>query len=627
MESANSEKLFFRGVLLTTIMFLVVACANTISQSTTQTAEVASSWTPTRTLSPTPSPTETFTPTPTITPTPTLVPINVQTWNQVKPVQVYGDGEILNVSWSADGSLMAVCFNHAIRIYDANGWTELTRISSVERLGHCALAPDGDVVVSSLTESKTIAMWNPTNGLLVRQISGLKGSATYITFSPDGKRLYTTGFGGINVWNPADGMLLRNFPRGGSGQLEVSSDENIAVSLTNNGGFSAWSLADQESEKQLNRVDSMQTNATGIVLHPDGNQIAFGLGDGHIVIWDLGKEKEIKSFTPDECKKNDEDWQGYVFLQVAFFNQGRGLAVSCHDTIVAFDIESGKTLWQNSLSNVKTLSYNPTREVLTAIVQSDESTAVILFEANSGKRLNTLSHVSLPRCLGQNEPEPFYQYMTKIWSGYRSPNEYLQFFSIPGLDTHWTGPVSISPNKSWIAFGYFPQKDPASRAFYVTGRRGDIKNAKVKLENLSVWIDKGETFIKSVGFSQDSKLVTAYGGGRLRTWRLPSGELVSDLSFADVQDERYNPGFDYIQAILYTSDGLILAMSNNSILYGADPIAGKWLGKTDLPYADIHNMAVHPTDALFATSTCSSFGWSMWEFQSDRVVVVWGVVP
>lgn len=73
-----------------------------------------------------------------------------------------------------------------------------------------ALSPDGDFMAIA-EEDETIQLWNIHEGKTSWKVE-LDGSVTQVLFSPDGKRIYSTGGDNwIREWDAATGHLLKKF--------------------------------------------------------------------------------------------------------------------------------------------------------------------------------------------------------------------------------------------------------------------------------------------------------------------------------------------------------------------------------------------------------------------------------
>ena len=89
--------------------------------------------------------------------------------------------------------------------------------------------PDGKGLVSS-SRDKTIKLWNPQTGQLIRTLEGNSADVFAVAFKPDGLMLASGGFDkSLRLWNPQSGKLIRT--------LEGHSGPVVALAFSPDGRF------------------------------------------------------------------------------------------------------------------------------------------------------------------------------------------------------------------------------------------------------------------------------------------------------------------------------------------------------------------------------------------------------
>lgn len=130
-------------------------------------------------------------------------------------------------------------FSEAKTLIGHSGW-----IRSV------AISPDGQTLVS-VSEDKTIKLWNLNTGQLLRTLTGHSDKVTSVAISPDGQTLVSGSLDKkIKLWNLNTGQRLRTLDVRTSQGLIVqvsaiafSADGQTLVSGDETGTLKIWRLA------------------------------------------------------------------------------------------------------------------------------------------------------------------------------------------------------------------------------------------------------------------------------------------------------------------------------------------------------------------------------------------------
>ena len=132
-----------------------------------------------------------------------------------------GKGEITsNISYSPDGTRIAIASNAGIWIYDAGTGDELNLLTGhTARVGSVAFSPDGATLASGgrTRDDPTIRLWDAHTGEHKRTLESKGNYVTSLAFSPDGSTLASGTSGGaslektISLWDVSTGEHLRTF--------------------------------------------------------------------------------------------------------------------------------------------------------------------------------------------------------------------------------------------------------------------------------------------------------------------------------------------------------------------------------------------------------------------------------
>ncbi len=138
-----------------------------------------------------------------------------------------------------------------------------------------------------------------SEGKLVHELTGLKGSVRAAAFSPRGDRLATTGdSGGVKIWDTASGAGVIAFgstpPTSGKPapfeRVAFASDGEI-VTAAADGGLARWSFTG--SWGVIRTLGPHRFRVLALDFSPDGTLLATGGGEpsasGEVMLWEVGK--------------------------------------------------------------------------------------------------------------------------------------------------------------------------------------------------------------------------------------------------------------------------------------------------------------------------------------------------
>ena len=210
------------------------------------------------------------------------------------------------------------------------------QIATIERWVTQGAEYDG----ASPSEDWTAAL-HKTQSVEVPETYPVAVPITALAFSPDGRRVATSGFHEINLWNSADGSLV--------GRLRPLSERIYDLAYSPDGHWLATAAGDPG---QYGAVKLWKAEADGsatpardlaeesdcffaVAFSPDGKRLAAAGSDRTIRIWESETGAEVARI---------EDHADWIF-DLAFSADGKRLASASRDkTSKVFDVEKGESL-------------------------------------------------------------------------------------------------------------------------------------------------------------------------------------------------------------------------------------------------------------------------------------------
>ena len=464
--------------------------------------------------------------------------------------------EIHVLAWSPDGrSLLATSFHNG----DCLAWNAadgklLRKVPIRGQFG--AFAPDGKRLAGTRADLDGIAIWDVETGKEVRKLTGFKGDADTLAWSPDGKRLACSGAAGVRVWEVETGKapFQRKDDLESCSFVQWSPDGRaLAVGLSARRGVAVVEVAAD------GKLRGLQDFGTSIAAwSPDGKTIARA--SDFLRLYDaatgkrlqsLGEAGYLKSFawspTGPALATNDEDSQtllrgvdtGEVFATLkgsssplAWSPDGKTAVTGGPDHVLILWESSGKM--RGTLSghqgNVSVVAWSPDGKRLAS--SSSEEKRVRLWDAERGAQI---------RALG-----PFAGPAEKVrWS----PDGRLVAFNVPGVGWHFwdvTKNQLVNDPKQWkVARLHFA---PDGRTALVLPKGADTYRLR-DLDEGKEHAQLPSTRPQPPAWSPDGRLLAVPVGATVELWRGDLRRRVRTLrgSLAD------------IQTVAFSSDGKLVA--------------------------------------------------------------------
>ena len=177
-----------------------------------------------------------------------------------------------------------------------------------------AFLPGGKILASGGYDSRTVKLWNPETGELLRNFQLKKDSSkvTSIAFSPDGKTLAAGTFDQmILLWDLGNAQPITSFeikPKFGSDSIHTVafSPDGSLFAGSNSSMIDIWETKTWQKKMTVNpSTEGRFIFFESVAFSPDWKTVALGTGDGTVKLWDLNTGSEIRTLNHQSwLKKN-----------------------------------------------------------------------------------------------------------------------------------------------------------------------------------------------------------------------------------------------------------------------------------------------------------------------------------
>jgi len=191
-----------------------------------------------------------------------------------------------------------------------------------------AWSPDGKKLVSS--GYKQLRIWDAQTHTELATLEGHRSFVWGVAWSPDGKTLASASRDGtVRIWDAVSYQELDSLSAGEAFCVAWSPDGQHLVSGTTSGRVTIWNLGSGEAGQNW-RGNSL---IISVAWAPDGSTIAAGQWDGKILLWDVETGQQLPSLVGTEARS---DVNG-----LAWSPDGRVLASAQQDgKIRLWDVET-----------------------------------------------------------------------------------------------------------------------------------------------------------------------------------------------------------------------------------------------------------------------------------------------
>ncbi len=552
-------------------------------------------------------------------------------------------GSINGISFSPDGTQIAVSSATGVWIYDANTGTVLSLLTDhTTHTGKVAYSPDGKTLASGMYGD--ISLWDTSTGKHLKSFAREESLIHTLKIFNDGKTLLSGHYPNptsFSLWDITTGAK-RDFHSktsgGFSGLLTSLFGRGVSTAdlyLNNVDGNSIFAvgyedgrirLEDITTGRHLNTFQGHKGSVNQLMFSPDGALLASVGFNGPIHLWDVTVGKLLTTLTQNPI---------YYHGILAFSQDGKTLACRTGEgEIELWDVVS-KTL-RTTLRDIYPLAFSPDSKRVAGVNQDGK---IHIWDVNSGEMLFLFSteHTSGLRelafssdnsILGAGQGTTIQLWDTATFA--RFPNHidtdgYIDFvFSLDGNTV--TSATGFKYTKEWRgAHGGVHVKESVNSTLNVW----DVRSAD-KLSEFSVELHKGDApelpeqlrsgISGQVIFSQDGHILAAVQNSKRTTEDYRFTILLWEV-WEDTRRQQpiiLKGHTNIINALAFTANSRTLASgSDDGTIRVWDTNAGTQI--SSLPSSKVRSLAFSVDGKILASGSTDQI--QLWDITSGKQLI------
>ena len=533
---------------------------------------------------------------------------------------------------------------------------KLLLIGHTNSVDSVVFSPDGQTLASG-SGDKTIRLWNPKTGRLLRTLTGHTSGIWSVSFSPDGQTLASGGRDTVRLWDVNTGEHLRTLT-GHTGYVYSVSFSPDGQTLASGGRDDTVRLWNVNTGERLRTLRSA-AGVGSVSFSPDGQTLA---SDGDAIrLWNANTGEHLRtlikhtdwfygvSFSPDGSTLASGGWDGAIRLwdantgrllrtltghtetvySVSFSPDGQTLASGSGGAVLLWDItsvneptptvadESDNTregAIPLSLEDSRTEEIDPGDDVDYFSIQVEVLGQLTLWTTGTLDTIGTLGNsAGITLAANDDENVDADEYNFRIVHDVGPGTYYLKVESYDSSTGNYTVYAAFTPAPA-VLMGhtssvYSVVFSPDSQTLASGSSDATVRLWDAKTGHLLRTLTGHTPWVLSVSFSSDGQMLASGGGDMVRLWDVKTGR-----HFRTIRDDQFG-----VTHVAFRPGDQTLAT------YGSDSTVRLWDAKTGRLLrvlrhtSGIFSMSFSPDGQMLASGR-----WDdtirLWDVNTDRLL-------